>query len=275
MKSLAKRRITNIALSVIVAVVVLIVYVIGQGTLRPSGFLSGWLLFGLVVFLAMYNVRKMLPFLPLGSSAGWLQFHIYCGFVSFLMFVIHLRFRLPSGLFECGLAAIYLSVFSSGVIGLYITRTYPRRLTGLGNEIVYEQIPIARRQVHDQIESLMFESATESGSAALPEFYRQHIQSFVAEHHDWTAHLLRGSTERHRTLLDAIADQRRYLNDAERNVLAQVESLVNRKHQIDAQYALQGALKIWLFFHVPATYALLIFAVLHVVLVHAWNGGLA
>lgn len=251
----------------------LIVYAIGQGTLRPSGFVSGWLLLGLIVFLALYNVRKALPFLPLGSSAGWLQFHIYCGFLSFVMFAVHLHFKIPSGVFECGLAAIYLSVFISGAIGLYITRTYPRRLTDLGNEIIFEQIPIARRQIYDQVESLMFDSSANSGSTALAEFYREHIQSFVASYHDLTAHLLRGSTERHRTLLDAIADQRRYLNDEERRVLDQVESLVNRKCQLDAQYALQGALKGWLFFHIPATYALLIFAVLHVVLVHAWNGG--
>ena len=38
-------------------------------TLRPHAFLSGKLLLSAVVFLAAYNLRKKLTFLPLGSSA--------------------------------------------------------------------------------------------------------------------------------------------------------------------------------------------------------------
>ena len=56
-------------------------------------------------------------------------------------------------------------------------------------------------------------------------------------------------------------------------ILTDVERLIQRKHQLDTQYALQGALKLWLLFHIPATYGLLIFAAFHVVLVYAWSGG--
>lgn len=273
MKSFAQRRTFSVCITVLTVLFVLAVYAIGRGTLRPNGFVSGWILSGLVVFLALYNARKALPFLPLGSSASWLQFHIYCGFLSFLMFAIHVRFSVPNGFFECCLALIYLSVFLSGIIGLYMSRTYPRRLTNLGNEVIFEQIPVTRRQLLDQIESLLLEGSSEAGTSALPEFYRDRIRPFVVGQHDVFSHLVRGCSWRYRGLVRSIEDQNRYLNDDEQQVLAQVKTLVNRKHQVDTQYALQGALKVWLFFHIPATYALLIFAAFHSVLVHAWAGG--
>jgi ATP/ADP translocase len=76
MKSFTQRRTFSICVTVLTAIIVLAVYTIGSGTLRQHGFLSGWILLALIVFLALYNVRKALPFLPLGSSASWLQFHI-------------------------------------------------------------------------------------------------------------------------------------------------------------------------------------------------------
>ena len=275
MRSFAKRRIISTWITTIIVVIVLAVYVIGNGTLRPSGFMSGWILFGMIVFLALYNVRKALPFLPLGSSASWLQIHIYCGFLTFLMFATHIRFSIPNGIFESCLAITYLTVFVSGVVGLYMSRTYPRRLTNLGNEVIFEQIPIVRRQLQDKMESLVLETSAEAKVSALPEFYRDTIRPFAVGQYDVLSHLFRNSSWRFRTLKRAIADQNRYLNDNERKVLAEVELLVNRKHQVDTQYALQGALKVWLFVHIPATYALLIFAIFHSIIMHAWYGVLS
>jgi len=91
-------------------------------TLVTPDFLTGWILLAIIVFLAAYNVRKSLPFLPLGTSALWLQIHIYAGLLSFVLFLMHVDYSLPHGLFESLLATIYLLVFGSGVIGLYITR---------------------------------------------------------------------------------------------------------------------------------------------------------
>ena len=60
-------------------------------------FLTGWALLAGMFVLTIYNVRKKLPFLPLGKSETWLQIHIYLGFFTTLLFLIHLNFRLPHG----------------------------------------------------------------------------------------------------------------------------------------------------------------------------------
>lgn len=274
MRSFALRRTTSICITALIAVTALVVHVILQGTLRSTGYVSGWVLLGLILFLAAYSVRKSLSFLPLGTSAGWLQLHIYCGLLTFLIFAIHVRFSIPNGVFECTLAVVYLAVFFSGIVGLYMTRTYPRRLTNLGHEVVFEHIPIVRRQLSEKIETIVLECNSEAGTSAIPEFYRQSIRPFVVGQHDACSHLVRGQSRRWRPLMRAIDDQNRYLNEKERVVLAELKGLVTRKHQLDTQYALQGALKVWLFFHIPATYALLIIAFFHSAVVHAWSGGL-
>lgn len=48
-------------------------------SLRDASFLSGWLLSAGVGLLAIYNLRKKFPFLPLIDASGWLQVHLLLG----------------------------------------------------------------------------------------------------------------------------------------------------------------------------------------------------
>ena len=59
----------------------------------------------------------------------------------------------------------------------------------------------------------------------------------------------------------------------QRAVLEKLAQLVRRKDGLDYHHALQTALKLWLFAHVPLTYSLIIFSLLHIVLVYAFSGG--
>lgn len=275
MNSFARRRCLGIAATVILAAVILVVDKIAFGVPGARGFVSGWILAAVIVFLAAYNVRKMIPFLPLGSSSTWLQVHIYAGLLTAAIFATHVSYRLPTGVFECLLAASFLTVFASGVIGLFITRSIPRRLTDLGNEVIFEHIPIARRQLQEQIESLVLAENTVDKSSAVAEFYRDRIRPFVVQRSVVLSNLFFGGDRNYRGLQRAIEDHARYLDTDEQAVLGEVNLLVHRKHQLDVQFALQAALKVWLFVHIPGTYVLLIFGTFHAILVHAWSGGLS
>ena len=63
---------------------------------------------------------------------------------------------------------------------------------------------------------------------------------------------------------------RRYLNETERGVLDQVEQLAFRKNQLDAHFALQSVLKLWLFVHIPAAVLLLALALWHLLVVNIY-----
>jgi len=52
------------------------------GAMLRLSFLTGWILFALILALTFYNGRKKLPFVPLLSSEAWLQFHIYAGLLT-------------------------------------------------------------------------------------------------------------------------------------------------------------------------------------------------
>lgn len=268
-----RRRSVGILLAAGAILLVLILAAAAYGNIGATGHASGWILGALIVFLAFYNVRKAVPFLPMGSSAAWLQIHIYIGFVTLAVFAVHIRGTTPTGIFECMLALLYLLVFCSGVAGLVMTRSFPARLTMLGDETIFERIQVVRRELQTAVEALVLTSNADSQSPALVEFYRDELRSFLMRPHDVLSHLVRGESARWHQLSRTIDDQRRYLSADEQRVMDEVKDYVRRKHQLDTKYALQGALKLWLFVHVPATWALLIFAFFHVVLVHAWSGG--
>ncbi len=235
-------------------------------------YLSGWALVVVMLFLALYNLRKKLSFLPLGSSELWLQLHLWVGYFSLVLFAIHLRFRVPNGWFEIALAVLFAIVIISGVFGLILSRQVPKRLTTLGDEVIFERIPAYRRFVLDRAEKLALTSSTETQAATLLDFYTKNLRDFFAARPPFWRNLF--ATDRGLArMLEQVQDLQRYTNEREKQILAELADLAREKHRLEYHYSLQGILKAWLFVHIPFTYSLLIFSVVHVVLVFAFSSG--
>jgi hypothetical protein len=232
--------------------------------------LTGWGLFAVILFLSVYNGRKKLPFLPLGSSETWLQLHIYLGLFTGVIFLFHIRFHPPHGWFEGTLAALYVLVMISGIAGLAITRAFPRRLTARGGEVIYEKIPSIRHQLREQAEVLAMGGA--NPSSALAEFYARKLALFFSESRNFAHHLIESRAPLNR-LTSELEELRRYQTEAERPLLEQLLALVRQKDTLDYHQALQRTLKLWLFVHLPLTWSLLIFSLVHIALVYAFSGG--
>lgn len=272
MKTLNSRRLRNVALLIGLSLLLLAMGGITATALRDTARLSGWVLFTMIVFLAGYNLRKKLPFLPLGSSANWLQIHIYIGLLTSIVFGIHIAWHVPDGVFELVLAMLYLSVFVTGVVGLFLSRSLPKRLTTRGNEIMFERIPIQRKRLAREVESIVLNCLDDTESTAVAQFYAERLRPFFASAHNFWHHLLQSNRPRF-ALLNEIQAHHRYLNESERHTMLEISVCVESKDDLDYQYALQATLKYWLFTHVPLTYALLVFAVSHLLLVSAFSGG--
>jgi hypothetical protein len=271
MRTFAARRWRNLVLLTVVSGVVLILSGILAVSLRPAPFYSGWVLAGAMLVLAAYNLFKKAPFLPLGASATWLQLHIYLGLLAILLFLLHARIHVPHGLLGWILAVLFAGVAGSGLFGLVISRNYPTLLRARGPEVIFEQIPVLRRFLREEAEKLILGVAAEQHSTAVADFYLRRLKAFFeGPRHFWRhAFRLPGSRQ---TLLTEIDAQDRYLNDKEREAMRTLGTLVERKDDLDFQYALQALLKCWLFVHIPLTYSLLIFVVLHVLVVYAYAG---
>jgi hypothetical protein len=234
-------------------------------------FLSGWVLFAVMLFLAAYNARKKFPFLPLGSSESWLQLHIYLGFLTGALFFSHTRGAAPRGWFEAALTGLYGAVMLSGVGGLILTRALPRRMTARGGEVLYEKIPMLRHQLQEQAETLA--TGPDATSPALGEFYIKRLHPFFSRPSHFTQHLLE-SRRPINLILTEMADLRRYLGEPENALLEKLLALVRQKDALDYHYSAQTTLRLWLFVHLPLTYSLLLFTLVHIALVYAFTGGL-
>lgn len=278
MISFAVRRWTNLAVCAVLSGLGILFYSLSSPSLRHSSFfmVSGWVLFGLLIVLALYTVRKKLPFLPLFSSSQWLQFHVYAGLLSVVLFCLHIDFRVPSGGLEIALTILYLIVVGSGLVGLALSRTIPGRLTTHGEQVLFERIPTLRRQLRDAVEEVLRRAMTEANSVIIAEFYaRQLVVFFSGPRHFWR-HLVESNRPRYR-LLNELVVLDRYVNTEERKLMEEIAGLIRAKDDLDYQYAHQAVLKYWLFVHIPVTSSLMLVGFVHglvmMIYYYAFRGG--
>jgi hypothetical protein len=273
MMTFAARRWRGVFYSATVATLIFVVLMIQSRALRQTAFASGSLLFMAVLFLTAYNLRKKLTYPPLMASSTWLQLHIYVGWLAVFLFLIHTHWQWPTGPFEILLWLAFVSVAGSGIIGLILSRAIPPRLALRSEEVIFERIPIFRRQLRDQAEKLIVRSVELSDQTTLADFYQKRIGDyFFRPSNTW--HHLYGTTRPLKQMLHDLKSLRRYLNKDELELANELADLIEAKDDLDYQYAMQGLLKIWFFVHIPMTYILIVFSAVHVVLVLAFRGGL-
>ncbi len=272
MKRLAQRRLQNIALLVLgLAAVWLSVRWLDQGLARTSH-LTGYAMMAVIFILAGYHARKKLAGLPVGRSSSWLQFHIYVGLGSAVLMLLHTSGRWPTGWLETVLAFAYWGTFTSGVVGLYLSRSIPRQLARTSEEFVYERIPRLRREVVEKSRVAVIEATSVSGATTLADYYCDHIDPYLAEARGGL-YALRPSSGLRRQVMRELADLKRYLSDAELVASEKLFALVRKKDDLDFHEASQGLLKRWLFVHIGLTYLLLTTAVMHGWLALTMRGG--
>lgn len=240
--------------------------------LRNLSYLTGWVLLAVMLFLTVYNARKKLPFLPLGSSRTWLQLHAYAGWLSAVLFLVHVGWRRPTGWFEGTLTLLYCVVAGSGVAGMLWSRFVPRRLTARGGEVLQERIPVIRRSLQDRAEDLAMKSVAAARSSAIADFYLAHLADFFRGPANFWAHLAENRAPWNR-MEAKFDDLSRFLDDGQKKVLAEVAELARQKDGLDYQHALQLTLRLWLFVHIPVTYSLMLWAIAHIVLVYGFSAG--
>lgn len=273
MKTFAGRRYRNLSMLILACVVVYLLYRGFVNTLHNPAFISGWSLLGLSLFLMFYNIRKKLPSVPMLRSSTWLQMHIYLGLLSGFLFLLHIQFRVPNGMFEVMLASLFAVVFVSGLFGLYITRSFPQKLSRVGENVIFERIPVIRKQICDSVEDIVIRSIEETESNTISAFYKEYLSEIFRSKYNIWRHIITSDDYVHGLKEKAIA-LKRYLNEAELAIMDEIIEHVEAKDDLDYQYARQSILKYWLFIHIPFTYSLIMAALLHLVVTYAYYGGI-
>ena len=272
MNRLTRRRVRNISLTVLVVAALAVIVMWMDRSLWHSSFFTGYVLIGSLFLLAAFGMRKRLPMIAgIGTAAFWMQMHIYVGFASFAVFAMHIGFRIPDGMLESVLAMLYCTVFFSGLYGIWATRTIPRKLTSVGEEVIFERIPAFKRRLARRAQTIVMESC--ESTPVLANFYVNRLSKFF-ECPRGLAYMLVPSGRTRRQLVAEIEELDRFLAQTDRGTSRELAIMVRKKDDLDYHTAMQGRLKMWLFLHIAMTWSLLIFSVVHGILAHAYSGGL-
>ena len=266
MKSFFNRRLLYSLATLGVAGGLVAAWAVGRMALRPVALYTGWVLLAQLLALTFFNARKKLPFFPLISASHWLQAHIYLGWVACVVFALHIGARWPDGMVEIPLALAFVLVAVSGVLGLWLSRWLPPRLTRSGESLVYERIPMLRHRLVTEVKQIVRGAETETQSTTLGDFYVRVLAGYFTHVPAWLAPLAGGDAEHHRVKLELEA-LRHYLSVREIVLADQLAELIEAKRNLDNQFAGQRLLKLWLFGHIPLTFVLLVFTAGHVWLV--------
>lgn len=269
MRYFAGRLRRNMSLTAAACLGLATLYAVYGASLAHENFVTGWLLAVVVVVLTLYNLRRGVPVLPLGSSSAWMQFHGYLGLVGIILFLLHVGLAVPRGAMELVLAGLFVAVAGSGVIGLALARLVPARLSRRGEEVLYERIPQFRRQLLERAEALALRAVEETGSTTIADYYTDRLRPFLDGPRNFWEHVFEVSRGRQNLLIE-MRDLERYLDDNEKEILHELAELTGLKDDLDYQYALQSILKRWQLVHVPLAYGLIVFVALHAIVVYAF-----
>ena len=243
-----------------------------SATLRDPLFLDGLVLscaMGLQLLLHLQN--RGLFALP-GSLPFWSGVHIYTGFFVVGAFIIHTSGSLPDTRLEWALWLLFVVVVVSGLIGTYLTRSIPDRLEQDGERVPLDSLPAIRSALAQRASTLLLLSSRQPSFKLFQDLYDATLHEFFKAPRNAFAHL-RGSNRPLKKLMFELDALETDLDRDGHEVLADLKNLVTSKNRLDFRFAHEMALRIWLFVHVPATYALIVLSVLHALTAYAYRSG--
>ena len=235
---------------------------------RPELF-TGWIVLTLLLFLGAFNIRKRLSMLPLGRASTWLRLHVAIGILALAVFWLHTGTVWPHGLYEQALALLFYALSLNGILGYFLQRIYPPRLTQTGLEIIYEQIPTELADLRRRAEVLVLACTKDTATDVLAQHYQQTLSWFFRQPRFFLSHVFGGLKGEYWVRYQCSTVER-YLNPVERDHLTRLAALAQLKNLIDVHYAAQSVMKWWLLIHVPLAVATLALTAWHVVLVHIY-----
>ena len=270
MNSITKKRSIKLLILLFVSLLMFFANQYYAYSLKTPAFFTGWFMFALIIFLLLLNSRKKLSFLPIGSAYFWTQLHIYAGLFLAAIFFMHIQFSWPNGSLEIVLAILFILVTISGMLGLWVSRILPPRLTHHTEFVIYERIPGIRDLIREEVQTRIDQVLQQYQSRALSDLYAQHLFMYLSESKDFFGHLFHSS---------AVYDQwdkrftavRAYLSDDELLICDEIQQLTKQKTDLDNQFAARSILKYWLFLHIPLSYVLLVFVLLHMLLTYGFT----
>jgi hypothetical protein len=289
---------TGSLITLALAVVVYVPY-----SLRPTGPRGGSALgltygvigFAFMIFAGLLGARKKKPVWRLGRAQSWMRGHLWLGFLSFPLILLHGGFHFGGPLTRVTMW-IFVLVFVSGVFGAVLQHSMPRLHTAqLPMETIYEQIGRVRDQLVNEAGKLV-EEATASLEGEISHASEQQLAVAASAGTMWDITVAEGlqadekvagqlreffldkmlpyldqSGARGLELADpmrarGLFQQLRILLPAGlHSRVDDLENICEEKRQLDKQKRYHLVLHGWLLVHIPLSYAVLLLGAIHAV----------
>ncbi|MCA9139131.1 MAG: hypothetical protein KDB00_20300 [Planctomycetales bacterium] len=269
--SLKQRRAVALAATVCVIVIFWYLWRRESSRLGAPAFFTGFTLLAGLVILALLGARRRLPMLPLGKVSTWTQIHLYVGFFTTAIYIMHVPAIVAGGMFEAFLSLVFLMVTASGFYGLYASRTLPKKLTAVETQHRFDRLDWGRNQIAAMAEQTYSELTEPSAREVLQTFYQRALSPFFISRPS-LAYVIVPSGTRRRKLLGDLKELDRYLESDGRRVAGKLAALVRRRDDLDYQFALQLRLRCWVVFHSILSIVLLAAALIHMLIALRFAG---
>jgi hypothetical protein len=251
--------------------------------------------FFFMLFVGLLGLRKKFPVWRVGRAQSWMRGHLWLGFLSFPLILLHGGFHFGGALTRF-LMWMFVFVWISGVLGAALQHFMPRFQTAqLPMETIYEQIDRVRGQLAEEAGQLVEETcsalegevsraserqramsasagtqggltvasglqANQQVSTQLRQFLDEEMLPYLERAGGHAMNLGQGAQAR------KMFQQFRVLLPPElHSNLDDLENICEEKRQLDKQSRLHKILHGWLLVHIPLSYALLLLGVVHAV----------
>ena len=253
--------------AIALSLIAVLAYALADVQPRPNGgtwlgYVLGTLGAGLIVWLALLGVRKRTMTRGAWSLKAWTSAHVYLGLSLIVIATLHSGFQFGWNVHTLAYALMIL-VIASGIYGVAVYALLPGALSSNREEMtqpqMIEALAAVDRQLADAAQPLE-RRWTDPVLAALSE------SAFSAGL--WQR--LRGGPRGGGATVAAIAAlNQASAAEADDPALIRVEALLQRRRaqleRVRRHLRLKALLEVWLFVHVPTTFALLAALTAHVV----------
>lgn len=218
----------------------------------------------LILWLTMLGVRKRAMTPGQWSLKAWTSAHIYLGLSLIVIGTLHTGFQLGWNIHTAAYVFMMV-VIISGIVGIYFYATIPKALSDNRDEMteteMLENLRSLDRQLHEAAQPLSAEHATlVLQSLEQDPFGGGFFQRISGRYPDCATRQAQADLRRERAYQPKMGGD---------DPLDKVDALLEKKEatlaRVRRHLKLKAMLQVWLFIHVPMTFALIAALTAHII----------